>query len=294
MAEKKNTEEEEVVDGNVSDIPEEPGTPPEMTQQPVTPKIPSDLVTVEEDHLYNQYDLQALIQTAGRLSSTKEQQEIVFTKVKEEEVLILPTGAIYLPWTWYADKLSKAFPLAWVMVPQGLPNYLEAQHLVVWGFSLIINGVFSGFAIGQAEYWSNNYNMTYADAMEAAKSNALMRLCKGIGMANELWDKSFGDPWVQKYAVKIKNPNTRSRSKEIWVKRTAPLQPKVVDAVTAAKDAWIAAAIKKGIMEDKKDAAGVAELKITLLETYTDITLENAAEYLKIGLNKIQEYVKQK
>jgi len=99
MAEKKNTEEEEVVDGNVSDIPEEPGTPPEMTQQPVTPKIPSDLVTVEEDHLYNQYDLQALIQTAGRLSSTKEQQEIVFTKVKEEEVLILPTGAIYLPWT---------------------------------------------------------------------------------------------------------------------------------------------------------------------------------------------------
>jgi len=290
MADKKELE-EEVVDADAVDMPDEPGTPPEVTEQ-VTPKIPSELVAVENDHVYNQYDLQVLVQTAGNLVTTKEQQEIVFTKVKEEEVHILPTGAVYLPWTWYADKLSSAFPMSWVMVPQGLPQYIEAQGLVIWGFSLIISGVFCGFTVGQASFSSKNKNMNYADAMEGAKSNALMRLCKGIGMAHELWDKEFGEAWKAKYADYVDNPQTWSRTKKVWIKRKEARQPKVVDAVTAAKSEWVAAAIKKGIMQDKKDAAGVEELKITLLETYTDITPENASKYLKIGLKKIEEYVK--
>ena len=30
--------------------------------------------------------------------------------------------------------------------------------------------------------------MVYGKAMEAAKSNALMRCCKDLGVASELWD----------------------------------------------------------------------------------------------------------
>ena len=41
-------------------------------------------------------------------------------------------------------------------------------------------------------------NMVYGKAMEAAKSNALVRCCKDLGIASELWDpkvyrNGFGD-----------------------------------------------------------------------------------------------------
>jgi hypothetical protein len=42
--------------------------------------------------------------------------------------------------------------------------------------------------------------MTYGDAVEGAKSNALMRLCKGIGISLELWKPSFVRDWKNKYA----------------------------------------------------------------------------------------------
>jgi len=45
--------------------------------------------------------------------------------------------------------------------------------------------------------------MTYATALEAAKSNALMRCCKDLGIASELWDPSFVAQWRQKYCVKV-------------------------------------------------------------------------------------------
>lgn len=41
--------------------------------------------------------------------------------------------------------------------------------------------------VGEHTFYSAN-NMVYGKAMEAAKSNALMRCCKDLGVASELWD----------------------------------------------------------------------------------------------------------
>ena len=41
--------------------------------------------------------------------------------------------------------------------------------------------------VGEHTFYSSN-NMVYGKAMEAAKSNALMRCCKDLGVASELWD----------------------------------------------------------------------------------------------------------
>ena len=41
--------------------------------------------------------------------------------------------------------------------------------------------------VGEHTFYSAN-NMVYGRAMESAKSNALMRCCKDLGVASELWD----------------------------------------------------------------------------------------------------------
>ena len=41
-------------------------------------------------------------------------------------------------------------------------------------------------AVGEHTFFSGN--IVYGRAMEAAKSNALMRCCKDLGISSELWD----------------------------------------------------------------------------------------------------------
>jgi hypothetical protein len=42
--------------------------------------------------------------------------------------------------------------------------------------------------------------MTYGDAIEGAKSNARMRVCKDIGVFSEMWDPDWTKAWREKYA----------------------------------------------------------------------------------------------
>jgi hypothetical protein len=44
--------------------------------------------------------------------------------------------------------------------------------------------------------------MNYTDACEGAKSNALMRLCKEIGIGLELWNPQFINSWKSRFAEK--------------------------------------------------------------------------------------------
>jgi hypothetical protein len=60
--------------------------------------------------------------------------------------------------------------------------------------------------------------MTWSDASEGAKSNALMRLCKELGIGRELWTLSFINKWKEEHAEYIECWNGRER-KYIWVKR---------------------------------------------------------------------------
>jgi hypothetical protein len=68
--------------------------------------------------------------------------------------------------------------------------------------------------------------MTQATAEEAAKSNALMRCCKDLGIASELWDPAFINVWRGTYASEVWCTNQRSNEKRLlWRKKTAPPFP---------------------------------------------------------------------
>jgi ribosomal protein L17 len=144
-------------------------------------------------------EIKKMIATAGTLKLTDKQKKILEAPVKDEDVYIKPDGLIYLSWFKYSERLSKAFGgTGWAMVPEG--NAKLGRELIIWGFHLVIQGVYCGFAYGEQKYTAAFSKMSFGEACEGAKSNALMRLCKGIGIGLELFDKDFINNWLSKYA----------------------------------------------------------------------------------------------
>lgn len=143
-------------------------------------------------------EIAAIIHKAGTIKLTDKQKTILYASVDEKDIEIRPDGFIYLPWMEYETRLREAFGLEYAIIPQGLPR-LE-NNLVLWGHWLIIRGCPMGFSFGQQEYFPYNKTMSWGDAIEGAKSNALMRLCKGLGITLALWKPSFIKAWKAKYA----------------------------------------------------------------------------------------------
>lgn len=192
----------------------------------------------------SQMDVATLLKTVGQLETTKDQQDILFGKVSPDDVLIRPDGIVYLDWTFYAERLTSAFPAAWTMVPQGQPQV--NGNLVVWGFYMVIKGHLMGFAIGEQS--RANANMSWGECCEGAKSNALMRLCKGMGMGLELWHKPFIESWKNENAEEFsptqggrktwrrKTPARVSPEREPVLEIEAPAKSKVVVDAPATPD----------------------------------------------------------
>jgi len=156
-----------------------------------------------------------LIPTAGMVTLTDEEQAKLYAPVIEKDVEVRPDGLVYLPWMEYLTRLKSVFGMEWAMIPHGQPR-LE-DNRIYWGFYLIIRGHLAGYSIGEQEYQANNRTMSYGDAIEGSKSNALMRLCKGIGISLELWKPSFVKEWKRKYAESYHD--TR-RNRTLWRKKS--------------------------------------------------------------------------
>ncbi len=169
--------------------------------------------------IMNDFDneINKMIAMAGTIELTEAQQAILYAPVDEELIEIRPDGIVYLPWMEYVSRLRKALGMGWQAVPQGMPKF-KGNH-IYWGYYLVIQGKFAGYAIGEQEYQPSNRMMSYGDAVEGAKSNALMRLCKGIGIGLELWQKSFTDSWKKKYAESYFD---KGKNKTLWIKKEQP------------------------------------------------------------------------
>jgi hypothetical protein len=61
--------------------------------------------------------------------------------------------------------------------------------LITREYALFCLGRFVSQAVGEHTFYTK-INLSYGKAVESAKSNALMRCCKDLGVASELWDPS--------------------------------------------------------------------------------------------------------
>ncbi|KAG9500233.1 hypothetical protein J7337_008706 [Fusarium musae] len=122
----------------------------------------------------------------GVKAVTPEQNEILARPVDADDVEVKPDGIIYLPEVKYRRRLNEAFgPMAWGMVHRG--DVVIGNQIVTREYALIVNG--------RPE--------SIPAAIEGAKSNALMRCCKDLGIASELWDPVY-IRWFKKHYIEEK------------------------------------------------------------------------------------------
>lgn len=158
-----------------------------------------------------------IVEGAGTITFTKKQRDILFGPVNEQDIEIRLDGLIYAPWMEYVTRLRDAFSGNWAILPDDKPRFGEDRKSIMWGFYLFIDGKPYGYAIGEQNYFPDNPNMSWSDACEGAKSNALMRLCKGLGVSLELWKPSFIKKWKNKYAEKYWDDK---EGKNLWRKKS--------------------------------------------------------------------------
>lgn len=138
----------------------------------------------------------------------REAIEVLQAELNQEEVEIKPDGALYLPEFRYRKILFRAFGAGgWALVPRGAHS-LSPSGVLSREYALLCNGRFVSQARGHAtiQGFSNP-----ALASEVVRSNALMRVCKDLGVGNELWDPTYCNSWRDAHAVRRQDAAGRSR-----------------------------------------------------------------------------------
>ncbi|KAF2819041.1 Mgm101p-domain-containing protein [Ophiobolus disseminans] len=141
----------------------------------------------------------------GSISFTPEQSETLLAPIVEEDVEVKPDGIIYLPEIKYRRILNRAFgPGGWGLAPRG--ESIVTGKLVTREYGLVVQGRLVSISRGEQQYFDPDGIPT---ATEGCKSNALMRCCKDLGIASELWDPRF----IREFATKW--------TREVWVEHTS-------------------------------------------------------------------------
>ncbi|KAF3002093.1 hypothetical protein E8E13_009692 [Curvularia kusanoi] len=141
----------------------------------------------------------------GSVSFAPEQADTLLAPVNAEDVEVKPDGILYLPEIKYRRILNKAFgPGGWGLAPRG--ESIVTGKLVTREYGMVVQGRLVSIARGEQQYFEPDGIPT---ATEGCKSNALMRCCKDLGIASELWDPRF----IREFNAKF--------TKEVWVEHVS-------------------------------------------------------------------------
>ncbi|KAJ3001940.1 hypothetical protein HKX48_002607 [Thoreauomyces humboldtii] len=161
-------------------------------------------------------DYQDLTQSHKGLSQepfSKEAADILLAPVVFADIEVKPDGMLYLPEIKYRRILNRAFgPGGWGLIPRG--PHTVANKNISREYALFCHGRFVAQARGEQQFFSED---GLATSSEGAKSNALMRCCKDLGIASELWDPAFLDEWKKEHAVQAMTVNKFNQTrKSLW------------------------------------------------------------------------------
>lgn len=153
------------------------------------------------------------------LDISAEQCEILSQPVDPNDIEIKNENLLYLPEIKYRRILSLAFgPGKWALVPRS-DHFLVGAKTIARTYALIVNSKFVSEATGEQTFFKESDMVT---AFEGCRSNALMRCCKDLNIASELWDPVF----INKYRVSLKTKkpmvNPRNILRPIVAKTITP------------------------------------------------------------------------
>jgi hypothetical protein len=163
--------------------------------------------------------------------ASSEQTMVLTAPIPDSDIEVKPDGMLYLPEIKYRRRLIQAFgPGGWALMPTS--KFDMRDNTVMRQYALYVGGRFISEAVGEQDYIASNPNMTYATSAEGCKSNALMRCCKDLGIASELWDPGFIEKWKAQFAVKVWNQKTskwnwrrKDREPFFWEKKEGKQEP---------------------------------------------------------------------
>ena len=129
-------------------------------------------------------------------------RRILAEPLNPHDVEIKPDGIVFLPGVAYRRILTRAFGAGgWAIAPRSPARYMKDNNIVVYHGALFCLGRFVAEAVGECFYRDNNPNMSYASCVEGAKTDALGRCCKDLGIGTEMWDANWREQWKTKYAT---------------------------------------------------------------------------------------------
>ncbi|KAI9669704.1 MAG: hypothetical protein M1831_007400 [Alyxoria varia] len=132
---------------------------------------------------------------------SKEVSDILLQPLNPDDIEVKPDGIVFLPEIKYRRILNRAFgPGGWGLAPRG--ETIVTAKAVTREYALVVSGRLISLARGEQDYFDPDGIPT---ATEGCKSNALMRCCKDLGIASELWDPRF----IRRFM--------KERSRETWV-----------------------------------------------------------------------------
>ncbi|VEU21682.1 DEKNAAC102514 [Brettanomyces naardenensis] len=158
----------------------------------------------------------------GNAPFSKESQNVLSDGIPDNDIEITPDGLLYLPEIKYRRILNKAFGAgAWGLAPRSetliSKNKFGAGGLLTREYGLVIQGRLVSVARGEQAFFSENGVPT---ATEGCKSNALMRCCKDLGIASELWDPRFIKIFKKKKCENIFVEHIPTKKKKkIWKRK---------------------------------------------------------------------------
>lgn len=132
----------------------------------------------------------------GQASFPKDVVDVLLAPIASGDIEIKPDGLLYLPEIKYRRILNRAFgPGGWGLAPR--TETLITPKQVSREYALVCQGRLVLVARGEQDYFGGDEKLT--TALEGCKSNALMRCCKDLGIASELWDPAFIRLWKKQH-----------------------------------------------------------------------------------------------
>ncbi|RPB23515.1 mitochondrial genome maintenance MGM101 [Terfezia boudieri ATCC MYA-4762] len=146
----------------------------------------------------------------------KEITDILLAPLQLSDIEIKPDGIIYLPEIKYRRILNLAFgPGGWGLAPRS--DTIITNSAVTREYGLVCNGRLVSVARGEQDYFDPSGIPT---ATEGCKSNALMRCCKDLGIASELWDPRFIRKFKKDMCSELMAEHMLSKKrKKVWVRK---------------------------------------------------------------------------
>jgi hypothetical protein len=199
-----------------------------------------------------------LLDEIGTAKLSKAAREVLSAPPTDEMVNVKPTGEVYVPGVHYRRRLNQAFG-SWGLRPLGelqldmRERNDKGKSTMFREYGLVIGGKLVSAVIGDAEYHPTNERLTYADAAESLRTNALTRLCKDIGLFTEAWDPIWSGGWRRRMCVQVFRD--RPGSKPEWRRLDADpfYDEKEPTRDSPNREAWYA---KKGGTGRKEPSEG--------------------------------------